>query len=254
MIAEQSPLKHLPQDLSRNQVLIFDGIRYAASMAGIAYNRLFSDLQRIGKSMADATPNNIASAFLDIWSIIDAAHRFADLVGLAPGVRNGPWKRLLIRNLFDIAELRNAVQHQHGEIPTLADRGGSVWGYITWADIEQGKYTGHWFVMVPGTVFAGDRFTVGPWKEPAGAPLGRMRLTAFGNRVYLGKTIAAMTAAVTALEQELTSGRVVLRGSSAANERRDVDHIVQLGMQIAISREPTRERKDAASPSTDENA
>jgi hypothetical protein len=40
LIPEDSPLRWLPHPYSKQQVLVFDGITYAAEMADIAYTRL----------------------------------------------------------------------------------------------------------------------------------------------------------------------------------------------------------------------
>jgi hypothetical protein len=47
MIREDSPLRHPPTALSRRQAIILDGIRYAADMADVAYERLTFNLQRV---------------------------------------------------------------------------------------------------------------------------------------------------------------------------------------------------------------
>jgi hypothetical protein len=53
VIPEDSPLRRPPLALSRRQVLVLDGIRYAADMADIAYERLDSHLQNIAGSLQD---------------------------------------------------------------------------------------------------------------------------------------------------------------------------------------------------------
>jgi hypothetical protein len=47
VVRENSPLRRPARALSRRQVLIIDGIRYAADMADVAYERLAIHLQRV---------------------------------------------------------------------------------------------------------------------------------------------------------------------------------------------------------------
>ncbi len=119
MIREDSPLRHPPTDLSRRQVFILDGIRYAVDMAALAYERLAEHLQRVALLEREPVAREIATAMLDAWSIVDSAHRCRDLVTNMPGLSHSPWMRLLLERTEDVAELRDRVQHQLGEINGL---------------------------------------------------------------------------------------------------------------------------------------
>src|SRR4051812_16197459 len=78
LIPEESPLRHPPAELSRRQVYILDGIRFAAEMAHIAYERLSTLLQGVASSSHEPSTRDIATAMLDAWSIVDSAHHFRD--------------------------------------------------------------------------------------------------------------------------------------------------------------------------------
>jgi len=145
LIPSTSPLHSPPASLSRRQVVILDGIRYAIEMAHIAYERLDRQLQGIGASFTDTKPqfDERATAMLDAWSIVDSAHRMADLVTNLPGLPNSTWKRLFQDRTSGAAELRDCVQHQLGEIDGIISNGGQLWGYLSWAEFRNGKHTGN---------------------------------------------------------------------------------------------------------------
>src|SRR5437016_2713345 len=107
---------------------ILDGIRYAAENADIAYERLYDCLQSIARSSAEPSTRHIAAAVLDAWAIVDAIHRFVDLVDSLPGLSKGTWFRLLTERTKDCLALRDDVQHLRERAEAIADKGGQLWG------------------------------------------------------------------------------------------------------------------------------
>jgi len=237
LIPEDSPLRRPPAAFSRYQVLILDGIRYAAEMAAIAYERLYAHLQSIAASSNEPPVHDSAFAMLDAWSIIDSAHRFRDQVGNLPGLANSPWKRLLHDHTKDVADLRDCVQHQLGEIEGLISGGGQLWGYLSWAEVRDGRYTGKWLMMTAGSDYAGDQWVfIGPAALPLEVPLGRVRLNAFGRQVYLGRTVQALASAVLALATDIESGAMWPVGPPAL-ERRGADVLYEGWLEVLLSKD-----------------
>lgn len=238
MISEDSPLRRPPRDLSRKQVLILDGIRYAADMADIAYERLANHLQVVAASEAEPMVRDIATAMLDAWSIVDSVHRFRDLVANLPGLPNSVWRRLLDERTGDVADLRNSVQHQLGEVEGLISGGGQLWGYLSWAELRDETPTGMWHMMAAGSDYVGDSWLyIGPAQLPFKVPTDRLRLNAFGQQVYLARTVEAMGAAVRSLESELAGGLVRPVGQPAL-ERRGADAVYKGCVEVLISVNP----------------
>ena len=233
LIPEDSPLRVLPTDLSRRQVLYFDGIRYAAEMINLSYNRLFSQLMEIGATDREVTTLDIATAMLDAWSIVDSTNRFRDLVKRTPGLHRKSWKHILLADTSEVDAMRNGIQHIEGNISDLADNGHQVWGYLRWAQMNDGGYTGWWYAMTPGSVFRADQFLVaGPVNLPPGVPPGAIRLMAFGKDVYLGKCMTAIVTAVEAIVEEIKNGEVRLIGGSAHDERAGGDIIYGMATEL----------------------
>jgi hypothetical protein len=226
--------------LSRKQMYILDGIRYSAEMAHIAYERLATLLQMIAASRTEPTTRDIATAMLDAWSIVDAAHRFRDLVAQLPGLSHSTWTRLLEARTADVAELRNCVQHQIGEIAGLIQGGGQIWGYLSWTEVREGQYTGKWLMLTAGSDYVGDRWLfVGPASLPFEVPPGRIRLNAFERQVYLGRTVGALVEATRGLEDEISRGAVRPVGDAAAADRRGADVVYEGWIEVLYSVRPS---------------
>src|SRR5437879_5654043 len=110
-VAKDSPLRKPPQRISEQQIVLLDGIRYSADMAGIAIDRLWAQLCFIDSTEREIEPSDIAAAALDAWSIIDAAHRMSDLVENLPGLPNSLWRRIFRQRIEDVLALRDMWQH-----------------------------------------------------------------------------------------------------------------------------------------------
>ncbi len=219
LIPDDSPLRQLPSDFSREQALVFDGIRYAAEMSDVAYWRLFKFLEELScLSSSELTNRHIATAMLDAWSIVDSVHRLRDLINEAPGVTHDTWWKLFMNRTNDIAQLRDEVQHQidNKRINALVTNAGQIWGFLSWAEVRNGEYTGIWKMMSPGAVYSGDKWIYnGPAVPPAPLPFGRIRLNAYGKEVYLGRSVKAVHDVVAALAEVLQKGTVKARGNPA---------------------------------------
>lgn len=222
LIPDDSLLRRLRSDFSREQALIFDGIRYAAEMADIAYWRLFDLLQEMSSlPEGELTTRQMATAMLDVWSIVDSVNRLRDLLQQAPGVRQKDnWWKLFIRQTKDIDDLRNDIQHLNDKSrrKSLVANAGQIWGFLSWAEIHHGKYTGEWHMMSPGAVYKGDKWIYsGPALPSAPLPFGRIRLQAYGREVYLGKIIKAAHDVVTELAEAVHNGSVRAVGNPAVD-------------------------------------
>ena len=235
--AGDSPFRNPPHDFSRRQVLFLDGIRYSVEMAQIAYQRLFALLQKVAPPISD---DNLfissVEAMLYAWAIVDSAHRYRDLLLEFPGLKKGTWVKLTEKRTKDIAELRNCVQHQIGEIPDIINRKEQFWGYLSWAEIKAEHYTGKWLMLTGGSYYAEDGWLfAGPSSLPFPVPSGRIRLNAFGRKVYLGRTVEALRYATSCLASEITSGAVRAEGAPE-RERKGSNMLVEAFIHVAYSK------------------
>jgi hypothetical protein len=223
LIPMDSPLRKPPSSFSRQQVLFLDGIRYSAEMIRIAYERLWTQLNAITvppPDNSDITTDDIARAMLDAWSIVDSANRLRDLVREFPGLPNTPWEHVFLANTVEVDALRNAVQHPETEIRRSLAEAGQLWGFLSWAQVRGGKFTGKWIMMSAGASFVGDAFYfIGPNKLPFVVPDGRVSLSAFGKKVYLGRILQQVVFAVEALGQDIKNSVIRTRDEPAVGRR-----------------------------------
>src|ERR1044072_4098519 len=233
LIPDDSPIRRLLDDFSREQALIFDGIRYAAEMADIAYWRLFDLLEQMSFLPSDQlTTRQIAAAMVDVWSIVDSVNRLRDLLKEVPGVRHDVWWELFMRRTKEISELRNDIQHQIGKarLQALVANAGQIWGFLSWAEVRDGRYTGNWHMMSPGAVYRHDQwFYAGTSTTHEPVPFGRIRLQAYRRDVYLGTIIKAVHDVIVELTIAVQNGAIRVVGIPATGRNGgDIIHATQI--------------------------
>ena len=131
-------------------------------------------------------------------------------------------------------ELRNYGQHQIGEVYNLIENRGQMWGYITWAEVIENQYTGKWLMISPGAYYRGDTWLfIGPTDLPYPVPLGRTRLKAISQEVYLGRLVAAQNIAVRALEEDIARGLLHPVGDPAT-DRKGADLMIEGSVEVII--------------------
>lgn len=108
-VRTDSPLRRPPQPISEQQIVLLDGIRYSADMAGIAIDRLWDQLCFLDSTEETVEAHHIAAAALDAWSVIDAAHRMHDLIENLPGLPNSPWRRIFRQRMADALAQRHVA-------------------------------------------------------------------------------------------------------------------------------------------------
>jgi hypothetical protein len=237
-IARDSPLRKAPQPISEQQIVLLDGIRYSADMAGIAIDRLWDQLCLIDSTEQDIEPHHIAAAALDAWSIIDAAHRMSDLIENLPGLPNSPWRRVFLRRVEDALALRDMWQHPVGEAPAVVRQRGQAWGALAWAQHKDYRPTGRWYLAVAGSDLKGSQWLhAGPVNAIPRVDSRRMRLLHSGRSVYLDRLVRDMFEAVHHLEQDLAAGRLRLVGEQA-NQPRSNDWVMFNGIEVAVALPP----------------
>lgn len=245
LVPENSPLRRPPSELSRRQVLFLDGIRYAAEMADVAYQRLSEELMRLAESPDEPSTRDIARLMLDAWSIVDAVHRFFDIVGAMPGLAQGSWLRVLRDRCGDLLALRDDIQHQNERAVIVPGRPNQLWGYLSWAAVDQsGQYTGKWWMVSAGSEYVNDQcLFVGPYTLPFSVPSGRIRLNAFDRSVYLGRCVQAVIEVIAHLTDELKSGAVRPVGEPAA-DRRGADSVMSASVEVLWAPDASKADKE----------
>ena len=130
-------------------MLYLDGIRYAAEIADVAYERLSEKLRTVAESMKETSSRDIAMAIADAWTIVDSVHRFHDLITQLPGLDKNTWVKLFVTRVKVALELRDCVQHQTGEVGDLITGKGQIWGYSIMGRNKRGSLHRHLVDDVP---------------------------------------------------------------------------------------------------------
>lgn len=240
VIAKDSPLRTPPQPISEKQIVLLDGIRYSADMAGIALSQLWEQLCYIDSNDTDAiNPHHIARAVLNAWSIIDAGHRMCDLVENLPGLRNSHWRRIFKQRISDVLSLRDAWQHQVGHAPAILEQRGQAWGSLAWAQHRNGTPTGLWFLAIAGSDLKGSSWLfAGPVIAQPRVDARRIRLLHADKTVYLSRVVTDMFEAITHLERDVAAGRLRLVGEPV-NRPRSNDWVTSAVIEVVVSSSAT---------------
>lgn len=128
-----------PEEL-RKIILYLDGIRYSVSMADVAARRLRVTLDEVAvrHAASQEAEEQVVSALLDAWSIIDMCHRARELVQATPGLSQKlPGIQVFLRGTSHIEDLRHYVQHFRKGIPNVPTSWTPLWGGLSWIPTQE---------------------------------------------------------------------------------------------------------------------
>ena len=219
-ISNDSPLRGPHANFSERQIILLDGIRYSADMAGIAFDRLWEKLKSVNTRWHQADTTDIAEAALFAWSIIDAIHRLHDLIANFPVLPNQTWRRIFADRVADALELRDSWQHQANDVDANVDGRRQAWGAIAWAEHIEDVPTSLWCLMVAGTELAGSQWIfAGTVDAIDREDTRRIRLLHGDRQFYLGRGVRDLFEAVSHFEDLLRNGQIRLVGDPVNRER-----------------------------------
>jgi hypothetical protein len=118
----------------RRLAFYLDGLHYSFEFASIAYDRLLPTLDSVAQRNDTGRPfeREIASALLDIWSLIDSIHRIRELIQQTPSLPKLTQVGIFLRSTNLFPELRNHIQHLRNEIPAIGLTSFPLWGAVSW--------------------------------------------------------------------------------------------------------------------------
>lgn len=227
LLADDSPLRALPLNLDRAQMLLLDGISTSIDMTIVAYRQLQAALLEHVKATDQGTSSRAATvvAVMNAWTVVDVVHRLRLLVRRLRGLRHGPAVRVFLNTAQLVEPLRHAVQHLDGQIERLLHNGRPIWGSISWAYMESPDAKEfRTLLLMPGTL--GPRFKL-PIVNPAGremeVPIGLVTLTAAeGQDVCLSDIVPAVRLFGIRLERAAAAAFSALPDSTGAQARFDL--------------------------------
>ena len=242
IIRSDSRLRRLPTAMVQENVLFWDGIRYALSMADLAYLRLFDNLFELSRKVEQASnienaDFHIVSALSDSWSIIDSVHRLRELLQAMPGLKQNLTPLLLFRHRTkSYDDFRNAVQHLRRQIKGLVRSGEPVWGSISWIFFNPDRRdTLYSITLYGGTLYNQlSRPIINPVGRTVESPISQIRLTSYGIEVCLTDTHRHLDELTKFLEQALDQS--IQKDFTTPPPTHAADPIVFL--QLSISEKP----------------
>lgn len=209
MIKPDSILRRLPSDLDRKQALFLDGIRHAAEIAHLAYERLRHLLTKIAAedTSDDERGQLYTPAFLDAWSVVDSIDRFRGLYSLFPGaqMRAGDASDQVAREIFQsVRDVRNVTDHLANRMDHVLANKSAAMGMLSWCTVislEQGTCAA--CSIIPGTL---GRLS-GPIVNPAGKnielPSGLIAITAGEHTADLSEAMSVFRNRIADTESQI---------------------------------------------------
>jgi hypothetical protein len=98
IISDESPFRRMPVDMPRRQILYLDALRLSAEMAALAFDNLHTLLLGLCERREDSLGDRAVRAILDAYSVIDAVHRFRQLLQATPGLKHNAAYELFMRH------------------------------------------------------------------------------------------------------------------------------------------------------------
>jgi len=218
MLSADSPLRRLPVDLPRRQVMFTDALRLSAEMAAISFQNLKDLLKTlVVEKRRDGVKGVAVEAIVHAYGVVDAANRFREVLRSFPGLKQNAVFQLFIRQTAAVESLRDVIQHLNGELRSIGEQQSAPLGTITWlgpSPNEESPPTA--WILQPGSFYRG-QVTFGPMMDlEARIPLGeisQVHLVTSGVRVDLSDAVERIRIMITSLEpsvREHASGKELL--------------------------------------------
>ncbi len=218
MLSADSPLRRLPVDLPRRQVMFTDVLRLSAEMAALSFRHLEELLKElVVEERRDGIKGVAAEAIVHAYGVVDASNRFRQVLRSFPGLRQNTVFQLFIRQTAAVESLRDVIQHLNGELRSIGEQQSAPLGTITWlgpSPNEESPPTA--WILQPGSFYR-RQVTFGPMVDlEARIPLGEIRqvhLVTSGVRVDLSDAVERIRKMITSLEpsvREHASGKEAL--------------------------------------------
>lgn len=147
IISKSSILNNLPNDkLSEREIIFIESIVHSINIIDTSYSRLVSCLYKNDDDMATESP------LIDVWNVIDSAHRLRCILDKAPGIKKKEtWFQISIRKLKETEDIRHFIQHYDREVDNLISEVKPLLGHLSWLFVES-EDRFQVGLIVPGTL------------------------------------------------------------------------------------------------------
>lgn len=206
MLSSDSPLKRIPANLAKRQVLFLDGIRHAAEITMLSYSRLTDNLLKLAFRDESIPEQSITSAFLDAWTTVDSIDRFRALWKLQPNsdsIQAEFSPATVEERLRDVRNVRNVADHLAQRVDYILSKSGTALGVLSWVAVkDRESSTGRSCLLVPGSIDT----TTQKLPMPSGNvvfPVGYVQLKAGEHIANLTDAFYFMAAVISFAEESL---------------------------------------------------
>ena|SRR3990170_2600930 len=236
LLRSDSPLKRLPPHLDRRQMVFLDGIRHAAEIAELAYQRLRETLTLIALTYQSEleSPKSFTSAFLDAWATVDAIDRLRGLVHLMPGVTEvsrSDGQPGFREHTQAVRDLRNVADHLAQRVDYVIAKKSAALGILSWFTLLQAE-TGRGLscVIVPGTIIAHAQYhVVNPLGHAIEPPTDLVTLSAGEYSACLSEVMREVARVVSKFESGMDH---MLESQGVLSQQAGADILVVVEMQF----------------------
>jgi len=123
MLSAESPLRRLPVDLPRRQVMFTDALRLSAEMAALSFRNLEDLLKAlVVEKRPDGVKGVAVEAIVLAYGVVDAANRFREVLRSFPGLKQNAVFQLFIRQTAAVESLRDVIQHLNRELRSIGEQ------------------------------------------------------------------------------------------------------------------------------------
>ena len=149
LIDKTSPLKNLPLEIGKEDILIFDSLRFTCELIDYSYEQLCDKLLKISKGDSN---KNVPAIFGYAWTIIDNASRLYDIC------KQLPWEKEneVIGHLYYLKDFRHTYQHLGERIKkSLLRTDTPFFGVISWVYKYPHNEEFKLYQLISGNLLAG---------------------------------------------------------------------------------------------------
>jgi len=149
-ISQTSYFRLPPTDLTPEQVLVYNGIRYSLDICDLCYERMKKNLFDLSYSETNQIPS-FPSIFSDVWTIINNATIFYNIVTRHFNIKKND---LIFEKIQGIEFVRHSNQHIDERIDEiLLEKELPIYGSLSWyAQLEPNSSEGKIMTITSGTI------------------------------------------------------------------------------------------------------
>ncbi|MBU0485986.1 MAG: hypothetical protein KKB30_15895 [Proteobacteria bacterium] len=226
MLEEDSILRQVPAAINPKQALFIDGIRHAAEIITLAYERLRGTLTEMALNPPSTSeiPKVSTRAFLDAWAMIDAIDRFRMLYLQMPGIsfsQSEEGIETLEKVLTPFRNLRNVADHIAQRADFIVSRGSAALGSLSWlTGFKVDPITAWYCTLRPGTLRKQPELGKEPLVSTLDWPTDRIIMVAGGHEGNLSSVRSHIQVRVNHFEGQLKEAftKLNLQDSPAASD------------------------------------